>query len=898
MFGFGAEDRSPYKYYEANLLWMADNRILAGYVLPLVSYVYLDQLAQRRVHDAEAHLFWQTLRWSQWHGVNRNYSTAAYAESLRNDLFTTRHRAAWSRWCAEAAQHLGEHMPQEREVYLIVEIPFRPMLAFPNRAIAIDGHESAGPDDLDNLPASSGLFSAERRRGWGMRWWRWGTEAARRFTGLADEITQEAWNQACEAEWPIFAGIQRSIPQVRRMDTRDWTWLIRRAFYRGIGEPPPRNVWTPALMAYLDDQGQVRLAPRKKELSALWAGRLRDRLGSIAITHADNQVSYQRFAVAAMLPPRVTSPGMEYLHMLSDLPFPVDWCLHVKAIQNREAMAVVRREQERLQDQVQNIDRAVLPQALIAAADDIAHMESVYSDPSGEPLVEAWLTFIIAAPDPKLLRHRVEALTDRYRGLLDLEFPHGEQYQLFLQTLPGMPVLVDDYSLPMEPGALAAGGLRTTDRVGDYTGPFIGWTVATARRQPVLLDLPRLMLVNKPANMALIGEPGTGKSVAMKLLDTLYAYRGARLAIVDPKNEYPPAFAVDETLRGAMRVVDTLGYATGGRTLDIEGRRADIVGLTPCGIAGDDRQLAREIAQEYLELLLGLSPEDLRYGALMTAMEQWQQDGALSLRPVIDWFLAPARVREEQNLGQLLAQYARMPLGRLAFAEAERGDRAVVTTLLNSQINIFPILSLKIQRDEERGRQPKTTTQLLSEGHLYLIGRAFERLMHLQTTEPKIFQFDEAWKLAQVSQGRQVLSSIGREGRWKKASLIVASQYPWDLADYGLEASLPVIAIFRAEKRRAAELSLELLGLDKGRPGLVDEVLTLATGQCLLRDADGRVGRVQITPVPSRLLDAFNSTPTFTEDTYRLSGAGNQLTLPGAGHRPRVPLQNDGPGDS
>jgi len=868
MFGFGDEDRSPYKYYEANLLWTADNRILAGYILPLVSYVYLDQMAQRRVHDAEAHLFWQTLRWSQWHGVNRNYSTSAYAESLANDLFTLQHRAAWANWCAEAARHLGENMPQEREVYLLVEVPFRPVLGLPGsstRAFGVDDD----PDTIDGDGLRQRVGSM--RRG-ATSWWRWGAEAARRIAGLSDEITQESWNQACEAEWPIFAGIQRSIPHVRRMDTRDWTWLIRRAFYRGIGEPPARTVWTPALMAYLDDQGQVRLAPRKKELSALWAGRLRDRLGSISITHAGNQISYQRFAVAAMLPPRVTSPGMEYLHMLSDLPFPVDWCLHVKTIANREAMAVVRREQERLQDQVQNIDRAVLPQALIAAADDVAHMESVYSDPSGEPLVEAWLTFIVAADDPKILRHRVEALTDRYRGLLDLEFPYGEQYQLFLQTLPGMPVLVDDYVLPMEPGALAAGGLRTTDRTGDYTGPFIGWTVATARRQPVLLDLPKLMLVNKPPNMALVGEPGTGKSVTMKLLDTLYAYRGARLAIVDPKNEYAPAFAVDEALRRDMRVVDTLSRATGGRILDVEGRRADIVGLTPCGIAGDDRQLAREIAQEYLELLLGLSPEDLRYGALMNAMEHWEQSGDRSLRPVIDWLLAPSRARDEQNMGQLLAQYARMPLGRLAFAEAERGERAVVAALLNSQINIFPILSLKIQRDEERGRQPKTTTQLLSEGHLYLIGRAFERLMHLQTTEPKIFQFDEAWKLAQVSQGRQVLSSIGREGRWKKASLIVASQYPWDLADYGLEASLPVIAIFRAEKRRAAELSLQLLGLDRGRPGLVDEVLTLATGQCLLRDADGRVGRVQITPVPSHLLDAFNSTPNFAPDEHRDRG--------------------------
>ena len=134
-----------------------------------------------------------------------------------------------------------------------------------------------------------------------------------------------------------------------------------------------------------------------------------------------------------------------------------------------------------------------------------------------------------------------------------------------------------------------------------------------------------------------------------------------------------------------------------------------------------------------------------------------------------------------------------------------------------------------------------------------------ERLFHTDPGKLKLFGIDEAWLLRSFPEGRQLIDETVRMGRSYGVVPILVTQNPGDIAEEELRNNLGAIFCFRTEDPRASRDNAILLGLDPDEASLWQEFRSLRSGDCFMKDIEGRVGRIHIDPTPDDLLDVFNT---------------------------------------
>ncbi|MDI6908111.1 MAG: hypothetical protein QMC81_11585 [Thermoanaerobacterales bacterium] len=95
---------------------------------------------------------------------------------------------------------------------------------------------------------------------------------------------------------------------------------------------------------------------------------------------------------------------------------------------------------------------------------------------------------------------------------------------------------VEDHAKNLTSGAAACCLPLAASQGGHASGAVVGINLYT--RAPVLLDRFAGERVISNQHMFICGEPGSGKSVTLRTLSLLEAYRGVRTAYVDPEGEY------------------------------------------------------------------------------------------------------------------------------------------------------------------------------------------------------------------------------------------------------------------------------------------------------------------------------------------------------------------------
>ena len=120
--------------------------------------------------------------------------------------------------------------------------------------------------------------------------------------------------------------------------------------------------------------------------------------------------------------------------------------------------------------------------------------------------------------------------------------------------------------------------------------------------------------------------------------------------------------------------------------------------------------------------------------------------------------------------------------------------------------------------------------------------------------------FDEAWMLTSTPQGRSLVPALSRMGRSKNGAILLVTQNAGDLLGSEVVNNSSAKLAFRSTDRDEVDNVLKLLGLAATHDN-VELVQSLATGECLMRDVDGRVGTVSIELLDDALLSAFNTTP-------------------------------------
>lgn len=698
-------------------------------------------------------------------------------------------------------------------------------------------------------------------------------------------------------------------------------WLYARAVRRGLASEPFLSAWSEPRLRI--SQGSVA----SPSLAPLLDGRYneggmpdddnRPRHRRYLRVESDQGVSYQTFAAVADAPQQFAFPGglSEWLYVADQLPFPVDWACRIKSVPNSTATRAATRQQRELVGQVPEYDaEAAGPPPSLAAAIDAVDDEraSLAANPS-DPELQVSMVFGVWAPTLIELEQRAKTLQRVYHGAeYHLPRPTGGQLQLFEALLPGSvtPQPCDDYRQYMLPRDLAAGMPFAGSGIGDTTGMLLGASRDAGCARPVLLDPAAGPRHDRDGSIAAFGALGSGKSYLAKRLAATVLLRGGKMVLIDrtQAGEYV-RFATAMSEAGVNTQVVTVSE-NGGLLLD------------PLQVFGP--KVARQVALGYLGMVCGLDPTGLEAAALDKAVERVVErapvaaghespslaagpgggtglqtipgrdgDGAMELARTgrqlggsgarLHDVLAEleqlsgegTEYRDARDLALRLRTISNNRFGAPAWGEGPSIDTTADCTVIHLPNLAVPRREVLLSEHLSRRLLPE---QVCSLGLLYLVAALARGITFDEQGRFAALCMDEAWALTYTLPGQQLLDEVLRDGRKHNAAGWIFSQNPSDLP-HELRNLTSVRFVFGLYGD-AAMTGLEWLGLDPTRDHL--DVLEGWAGrqsadggdagagppagalpECLMRDAAGRVGCVQILDAETELLrSGFESNPT------------------------------------
>lgn len=620
-------------------------------------------------------------------------------------------------------------------------------------------------------------------------------------------------------------------------------WLIRRAFCRGLGEPPIDGLHEPRALVF-ECNGQAQLAPLEGDVLR-WMGSYVEHEGRRLRIESELGVSWQAQLVLGALPERATFPGPRVELMFApveSLPFGVDLSLNARYLPNGLALRIARR---RIQDADQILraesdgEQGVSDlgyQRTQEARDLLAYLQAA----SRPPLLRASLAIAVGAPDEEELERRVEMVRRAY-GEIHLYRPLGDQLRLFAQHLPGQRTRVAGYDDTLTPEQVAAMMPAATHRVGARRGYYLGHTLSGSR-QPVRFNLREGSDSNRNTTVLSVGALGSGKTTLDQKLKYEGFLQGARIIDCDPKGDH------------RLHLLEEVAPYVEVITLRPDPALRGV--LDPLRVAPE--HLRQDVTVSFLRDLLPARAEPTWETAVVGAVDRVLRGAREPTCHEVVRALSEGD-ETERKVGAALDVYARSGLTQLGFA-----DPAVkLPPVGHSQVTYLPIRDLPapepgMRRAEysQAERVGAQVVRLIAMFAMQLLGSERERL--------KLFSFDEGWRLLGDPVGRQLLASLQRMGRSELAVPIISTQLVTDALigeRESLESLIGATFVFGTRSEAEAGRALQLLGLDPEDQRMRQVLLELEAGRCLMRDHYGRVEAIQVEVVAPRLLRAFSTTP-------------------------------------
>jgi hypothetical protein len=576
-------------------------------------------------------------------------------------------------------------------------------------------------------------------------------------------------------------------------------------------------------------------------------------------------VSYQTFAAVADTPQEFAFPGglSEWLMAADHLPFPVDWACRVRAVPNQAAARSATRQQRELAGQVGEYagEPAGPPPSLAAAMDAVDDERAQLAAHPNEPELHVGMIYAVWADTLAELEARAGWLQTIYGGSeYHLPRPTGGQLDLFEAMLPGgsTPRVCQDYRQYLLPAGLAAGMPFAGAELGDDAGMLLGLSRDAGCARPMLLDPAAGPRHDRDGSVAAFGCLGSGKSYLAKRLASAVVWRGGRMLLVDRTQ-------AGEYVRFAAAMADT-GVST--QVVSIDGDSGLL--LDPLRVfTGED---AAQIAGGYLGLVCGAEPTSLEAATLARAVRQVQAAGG-RLADVLGALDALADQGDEYRHARELA----LRLGAIAEhrfgAPAWSADGTSVDTDADCTVIHLPNLAIpsrEVLLSEHLSRRLQVE-QVCSLGLLYLVAALARWVAYADPDRFAALCLDEAWALTTTLPGQQLLLDVLRDGRKHNAAGWVFSQHPADLPPM-LRDLVSTRFVFGLTGDAARE-GLAWLGVDPA-PHTLDLLDAWAARRephqdpdgsgppdCLMRDAAGRVGHLQVAPAEPDLHPAFESNP-------------------------------------
>ncbi|WP_327071845.1 ATP-binding protein [Kitasatospora sp. NBC_01302] len=596
--------------------------------------------------------------------------------------------------------------------------------------------------------------------------------------------------------------------------------------------------------------------------------------------------SYQALLALAQMPDAFALPGAAYLAQLDDASFPVDWAARLVVTPGARAELRARRRARHLRAQAEEYahDPAGPPASVAEHVADNDQLRAELLGSAQEVEVRAMVTLAVWGATAEVAQARAQALVAAF-GSGDYTFarPVGEQARLWQAMLPGSrtPRVLLGYAQTLLARGFAMALPWCGSRLGDDRGALMGLQLASGGVRPVLHDPARgPQEANAGASMAFLGEPGAGKSAAMKSAAFNVLATGRRAARPGSRGR---AVIVDRTVEEEwVRFARTCPGST--QVIRI-GQHAE-VSLDPLRVFQDPKSAAR-FTESFLTLLLGVRPMDLEGVALSEAVAAVLERPVPSMRALVAELAARgAGDPAAHGLARKLGAVARKDLSAVIFDDtlpAVDTARADVVVFATSALQLPKAAELESAHRIERLEFEK----VLGRAVMYLVAAVARESVMADKREFGVVVVDECWWLTSSDEGQDLLLELIRDGRKHNAAAYVASHDPFDIGPDTAKGSVirGLIAhrlLFRQSDRDLARRALAFLGTDATDETLLDLVTAglspidlseteraARAGECLYHDLAGRIGMMRIVlPLDRAVAEAIHTTP----------GGGYQVT--------------------
>ncbi|WP_028043073.1 ATP-binding protein [Candidatus Stoquefichus massiliensis] len=806
----------PIKYIDNNLVWNRDGEVFAYYELVPYNYSFLSPEQKFIVHDNFRQLIAQS-REGKLHALQiATESSIRSIQEKSKRLITGKLREVATAKIDEQTKALVEMIGDN-------QVDYRFFLGF---KLMVTEQEAS----LSSMKQSAFMGFKEFL-----------LEVNHTLMGDFVSMSNDETSRYLKMEKLLENKIARRF-KVRRLDKNDFGYLIEHLYGRdGV--------------AYEDYEYQLPKKKLKKETLIKRYDLIRptrclieESQRYLRLEHEDSESYVTYFTVNAIVG-ELDFPSSEIFYFQQQqFTFPIDTSMNVEIVGNKKALTTVRNKKKELKDLDNHAYQAGSETSsnVVDALDSVDELENDL-DQSKESMYKLSYVIRVSAPDLEELKRRADEVKDFYDDLnVKLVRPAGDMLGLHGEFLPASKRYINDYVQYVKSDFLASLGFGATQMLGENEGIYIGYSVDTGRNvylQPALASQGIKGTVTNALASAFVGSLGGGKSFCNNLLVYYAVLFGGQAVILDPKSERGNWKATLPEIADEINIVNLTSDERNKGLLD------------PFVIMRNEKD-AESLAIDTLTFLTGISSRDgEKFPVLRKAVRSVTQSQTKGLLLVID------ELRKEdtpvaRNIADHIESFTDYDFAHLLFSDGNV-EHAIS---LEKQLNIIQVADLVLP-DKDTTFEEYTTIELLSVAMLIVISTFALDFIHSDRSVFKIVDLDEAWAFLNVAQGETLSNKLVRAGRAMNAGVYFVTQASGDVSKESLKNNIGLKFAFRSTDIGEIKQTLEFFGIDKEDENNQKRLRDLENGQCLLQDLYGRVGVVQIHPVFSDLLTAFDTRP-------------------------------------
>lgn len=678
-------------------------------------------------------------------------------------------------------------------------------------------------------------------------------EAINRLTGEVDEYLDPKELEFWEARARLvrYSLIESDI-RAEMVRASELAYIIRKTFFPAMPNPSIEDLeivesqtWGAGELQTLSDADVVN-KPKWLEITQVINGK--------------EHKGYRATLCFAKFPEVMRFPEKEpWIHSASLLGFPVDIYSRFSIIPSKKVRKQVTNKIKAFQDQATNM----------TSAGGQVSLEVQENYQLGEYLEYAlskddtpWLygrhRITVDASSEDELKERVQSVIDHYKSLgILVVWSTADQLSLMLESMPNDKIRLSSYYQRHELNIIGVGVPAGAGGAGDvvmqkpdgttqgWLGPYLGYTTSRVV-EPVFLSLHSALATNAPPALVITGSPGSGKSFTAFNLTYNMVVSGVKTVLIDPKMD--------------SLMLTSLPGCEDSNLVDLNNGHD---GMLDPFLMGETEGEKIDLVMDSIIMFIGgiNSISTVAQAELSKAIKIVLRDRYPSMNKLTEILLA-SNNPDAAALGEKLSIIRKLPYARLCFANPGRGNE-IETLTLKSQLTVITLFGLDIPTSDTP-KDDYSTRNRLAISILFLL-TSFTRSLMLSSARgkdftPKAIVIDEAWAITSTAQGAKMVNEVARMGRSLNTAMVLVSQNAGDFLGENVTNSVSTKMAFKTTDENEINNVLKFFNLPMDRRNQ-DVIRNLKTGECLLKDASGRIARVAIDAWSADRKAAFETNP-------------------------------------